>query len=76
MERYQMNDLALSWDLPPLTTENRKWLAEKNLQHAVFSIVMYLCVQCNIEWEGMEAGQVFILKHNLSISISAIFIFD
>ncbi|KAF4110215.1 hypothetical protein G5714_009467 [Onychostoma macrolepis] len=35
VEHYQVNDIALSWDLPPLTTENRKWLAEKILQHAV-----------------------------------------
>ncbi|XP_051996378.1 uncharacterized protein LOC127653648 [Xyrauchen texanus] len=35
VERYKVNDLAFSWDLPTLTTENRKWLAETILQHAV-----------------------------------------
>ncbi|XP_049329693.1 uncharacterized protein LOC125795235 isoform X1 [Astyanax mexicanus] len=31
----KMNDLCLSWDLPFVNTENRRWLAEKVLVHAV-----------------------------------------
>ncbi|KAG9277967.1 hypothetical protein AMEX_G5744 [Astyanax mexicanus] len=31
----KMNDLCLSWDLPFVNIENRRWLAEKVLVHAV-----------------------------------------
>lgn len=31
----EINTLALSWDLPPVTIANRKWLFQQLLQHAV-----------------------------------------
>ncbi|KAK1175612.1 hypothetical protein AOXY_G286 [Acipenser oxyrinchus oxyrinchus] len=31
----KMSDIILNWDLPPVTEENRRWLAEKILLHAV-----------------------------------------
>lgn len=34
-ERCEGNNLAFSWDLPPINDNNRRWLAEKILQHAV-----------------------------------------
>ncbi|XP_047202736.1 uncharacterized protein LOC124856403 isoform X2 [Girardinichthys multiradiatus] len=34
-ERCEVNNLAFGWDLPPINDNNRRWLAEKILQHAV-----------------------------------------
>ncbi|XP_076849279.1 uncharacterized protein LOC143497276 isoform X2 [Brachyhypopomus gauderio] len=34
-ERRQVNEVGISWDLPSVTEENRKWLAQCILQHAV-----------------------------------------
>ncbi|XP_062320451.1 uncharacterized protein LOC134022716 [Osmerus eperlanus] len=34
-EQCEVNNLAFSWDLPPINNNNRRWLAEKILQHAV-----------------------------------------
>ncbi|XP_056100721.1 uncharacterized protein LOC130079463 [Rhinichthys klamathensis goyatoka] len=34
-ERAKVNDLAVSWDLPRVTVENRLWLAQSLLHHAV-----------------------------------------
>ncbi|XP_049419864.1 uncharacterized protein LOC125881002 isoform X2 [Epinephelus fuscoguttatus] len=34
-ERCEVNNLAFSWDLPRISNNNRRWLAEKILQHAV-----------------------------------------
>lgn len=34
-ERCEVNNLAFSWDLPPVNENNRRWLAEKILHHAV-----------------------------------------
>ncbi|XP_065150553.1 G2/M phase-specific E3 ubiquitin-protein ligase-like isoform X1 [Paramisgurnus dabryanus] len=34
-ERDQVNHLAISWDLPPVNENNRKWLAQSILYHAV-----------------------------------------
>ncbi|XP_074519367.1 uncharacterized protein LOC141785115 [Halichoeres trimaculatus] len=34
-EKHSINELALSWDLPPVTSENRRWLHDKLLFHAV-----------------------------------------
>lgn len=31
----EVNELALSWDLPPVSSENRRWLLQKLLKHAV-----------------------------------------
>ncbi|XP_031171600.1 uncharacterized protein LOC116061499 isoform X2 [Sander lucioperca] len=34
-EKHTINDLAMSWDLPRVTSENRRWLLDKLLLHAV-----------------------------------------
>uniref|UniRef100_A0A8C2ZTB7 Uncharacterized protein n=1 Tax=Cyclopterus lumpus TaxID=8103 RepID=A0A8C2ZTB7_CYCLU len=34
-EKNIINELALCWDLPPITSANRKWLFEELLLHAV-----------------------------------------
>ncbi|KAF7653784.1 hypothetical protein LDENG_00078600 [Lucifuga dentata] len=34
-EKHVINELALAWDLPPVTSENRRWLYDKLLLHAV-----------------------------------------
>ncbi|CAB1437079.1 unnamed protein product [Pleuronectes platessa] len=34
-QKISINELALSWDLPPVTSENRRWLLDKMLLHAV-----------------------------------------
>ncbi|XP_076836802.1 uncharacterized protein LOC143482341 [Brachyhypopomus gauderio] len=34
-EKEDINSLALSWDLPPVTNSNRRWLAEAVLHHEV-----------------------------------------
>ncbi|XP_041845684.1 uncharacterized protein LOC121642799 [Melanotaenia boesemani] len=34
-QKNEVNTLAISWDLPPVNTENRKWLLQQLLHHAV-----------------------------------------
>nr|XP_023666598.1 uncharacterized protein LOC111843331 isoform X2 [Paramormyrops kingsleyae] len=34
-EKHTINELALSWDLPPVISGNRRWLFDKLLLHAV-----------------------------------------
>ncbi|RVE61339.1 hypothetical protein OJAV_G00169860 [Oryzias javanicus] len=34
-EKCEVNNLAVSWDLPLMTDSNRRWLAEKLLYHAI-----------------------------------------
>lgn len=34
-EKQSINDLAISWDFPIITPENRRWLFDKLLLHAV-----------------------------------------
>lgn len=34
-EKHTINELAVSWDLPRVTSENRRWLLDKLLLHAV-----------------------------------------
>nr|XP_055036497.1 G2/M phase-specific E3 ubiquitin-protein ligase-like [Misgurnus anguillicaudatus] len=36
-EKNAINELAVSWDLPHVTAENRRWLLEKLLLHAVLT---------------------------------------
>ncbi|MGH0149752.1 UNVERIFIED_CONTAM: hypothetical protein FKN15_052819 [Acipenser sinensis] len=33
-DKDNMSDIILNWDLPPVSQENRRWLAEKILLHA------------------------------------------
>ncbi|XP_023811216.1 uncharacterized protein LOC110014692 isoform X2 [Oryzias latipes] len=35
VEECEVNNLAFSWDLPPINKNNRRWLSEKILRHAV-----------------------------------------
>jgi len=37
-ELDQVNNLAINWDLPPVNENNRKWLAQSILFHAVSAI--------------------------------------
>ncbi|XP_029970390.1 G2/M phase-specific E3 ubiquitin-protein ligase-like [Salarias fasciatus] len=39
-DKQRVQELVLAWDLPPLTENNRRWLFEKLLIHAVIGRVM------------------------------------
>lgn len=34
-QKDDINNLAISWDLPPVSAENRRWLFQQLLHHAV-----------------------------------------
>jgi len=34
-EKVSINELAVSWDLPQVSSENRRWLLDKLILHAV-----------------------------------------
>lgn len=54
-ERAKVNDLAVSWDLPRVTVENRLWLAQSLLHHAVsLTFLKHLFILnhfCNYLWK-------------------------
>ena len=46
-EKTTISKLAVSWDLPGVTQENRKWLMEKMLLHAV-SLIFIHCNEVKV----------------------------